>query len=47
MPLDSPDLLKERARFSRTEARELGKSLRRVVARSEWAERRPASTRRP
>ena len=41
MPLDAPDLLKERAHFSRAEARELGKSLRRVVARSELAERRP------
>ena len=43
MPLDAPDLLKERAHFSRAEARELGKSLRRVVARSELAERRPAA----
>lgn len=42
MPLDAPDLLTERAHFSRAEARELGKSLRRVVARSELAERRPA-----
>ena len=42
MPLDAPDLLTERAHFSRTEARELGKSLRRVVARSELAEQRPA-----
>lgn len=43
MPLDAPDLLTERAHFSRAEARELGKSLRRVVARSELAERRPAA----
>ncbi|HEX5730015.1 DUF2252 domain-containing protein [Microbacterium sp.] len=42
MPLNSPDLLKERAHFSRAESRELGKSLRRVVARSELAQRRPA-----
>jgi uncharacterized protein (DUF2252 family) len=42
MPLDAPDLLTERAHFSRAESRELGKSLRRVVARSELAERRPA-----
>ena len=43
MPLDAPDLLKERAHFSRAESRELGKSLRRVIARSELAERRPSS----
>ena len=43
MPLDAPDLLKERAHFSRAEARELGKSLRRVVARSELAEHRPTT----
>ena len=43
MPLDTPDLLKERAHFSRAESRELGKSLRRVIARSELAERRPSS----
>ena len=43
MPLDAPDLLKERAHFSRVEARELGKSLRRVVARSELGERRPGA----
>ncbi len=43
MPLDVPDLLKERAHFSRIEARELGKSLRRVVARSELSERRPVA----
>lgn len=42
MPLDAPDLLRERAHFSRAEARELGKSLRRVIARSELAEHRPA-----
>ncbi|MET0673983.1 MAG: DUF2252 domain-containing protein [Microbacterium pygmaeum] len=42
MPLDAPDLLTERAHFSRAESRELGKSLRRVVGRSELAERRPA-----
>ncbi|GAA3215492.1 DUF2252 domain-containing protein [Microbacterium terregens] len=41
MPLNSPDLLRERAHFSRAESRELGKSLRRVIARSELAERRP------
>ncbi|SFS14956.1 Uncharacterized conserved protein, DUF2252 family [Microbacterium sp. cf046] len=41
MPLDAPDLLKERAHFSRAESRELGKSLRRVIARSELAEHRP------
>lgn len=40
MPLNAPDLLRERAHFSRAEARELGRSLRRVVARSELAERR-------
>jgi uncharacterized protein (DUF2252 family) len=44
MPLDAPDLLRERAHFSRAESRELGKSLRRVVARSELADRR-ATTR--
>jgi uncharacterized protein (DUF2252 family) len=42
MPLDSPDLLTERAHFSRAESRELGKSLRRVMGRAELAERHPS-----
>lgn len=41
MPLDAPDLLSERAHFSRAESRELGRSLRRIVGRSELAGHRP------
>lgn len=40
MPFDAPDLLRERAHFSRAESRELGKSLRRITSRSDLATRR-------
>ncbi len=43
MPLNGPDLLQERAHFSRAESRELGKSLRRVIGRSELGEHRPTT----
>jgi len=42
MPFDAPDLLRERAHFSRAESRELGKSLRRITSRGDLATRRPA-----